>query len=227
MRILVLNGSPKREQSDTLHITQAFLEGMNEASHHEIHIIHVIDSHINYCTGCFTCMKNGGTCVHDDDMRNILEEILSSDLLIWSFPLYCYGMPAPLKALLDRTLPLSSMAMQKAGDRYEHVGQADFSHLRYLMICGCGFPNSRHNFEPAVAQFRLCFPSNHTIITVPESPMFNAPEAAVVTEPRLSLVKQAGTQYAETGEIDQALLDEIGTSMIDEEQYAAIVNGGM
>ena len=227
MRILVLNGSPKREQSDTLHITQAFLEGMNEASHHEIHIIHVIDSHINYCTGCFTCMKNGGTCVHDDDMRNILEEILSSDLLIWSFPLYCYGMPAPLKALLDRTLPLSSMAMQKAGDRYEHVGQADFSHLRYLMICGCGFPNSRHNFEPAVAQFRLCFPSNHTIITVPESPMFNAPEAAVVTEPRLSLVKQAGTQYAETGEIDQALLDEIGTPMIDEEQYAAIVNGGM
>lgn len=227
MRILVLNGSPKREQSDTLHITQAFLEGMNEASHHDIHIIHVIDSHINYCTGCFSCMKNGGTCIHEDDMRNILEEILSSDLLIWSFPLYCYGMPAPLKALLDRTLPLSSMEMQKAGDRYEHVGQADFSHLRYLMICGCGFPNSRHNFEPAVAQFRLCFPSNHTIITVPESPMFNAPEAAIVTEPRLSLVKQAGTQYAETGEIDQALLDEIGTPMIDEEQYAAIVNGGM
>jgi multimeric flavodoxin WrbA len=227
MRILVLNGSPKREQSDTLHITQAFLEGMNEASHHDIHIIHVIDSHINYCTGCFSCMKNGGTCIHEDDMRNILEEILSSDLLIWSFPLYCYGMPAPLKALLDRTLPLSSMAMQKAGDRYEHVGQADFSHLRYLMICGCGFPNSRHNFEPAVAQFRLCFPSNHTIITVPESPMFNAPEAAIVTEPRLSLVKHAGTQYAETGEIDQALLDEIGTPMIDEEQYAAIVNGGM
>jgi multimeric flavodoxin WrbA len=227
MRILVLNGSPKREQSDTLHITQAFLEGMNEASHHDIHIIHVIDSHINYCTGCFSCMKNGGTCIHEDDMRNILEEILSSDLLIWSFPLYCYGMPAPLKALLDRTLPLSSMAMQKAGDRYEHVGQADFSHLRYLMICGCGFPNSRHNFEPAVAQFRLCFPGSHTIITVPESPMFNAPEAAIVTEPRLSLVKQAGTQYAETGEIDQALLDEIGTPMIDEEQYAAIVNGGM
>ena len=227
MRILVLNGSPKREQSDTLHITQAFLEGMNEASHHDIHIIHVIDSHINYCTGCFSCMKNCGTCIHEDDMRNILEEILSSDLLIWSFPLYCYGMPAPLKALLDRTLPLSSMEMQKAGDRYEHVGQADFSHLRYLMICGCGFPNSRHNFEPAVAQFRLCFPGSHTIITVPESPMFNAPEAAIVTEPRLSLVKQAGTQYAETGEIDQALLDEIGTPMIDEEQYAAIVNGGM
>ena len=74
MKILVLNGSPKREHSDTLHITQAFLEGMNEVSHHDIHIIHVIDSHINYCTGCFSCMKNGGTCIHEDDMSGILAD---------------------------------------------------------------------------------------------------------------------------------------------------------
>lgn len=227
MKILVLNGSPKRERSDTMCITRAFLDGMNEVAPQEVQTINVVDRHIEYCTGCFACMRNGGTCIHGDDMRAILEEILSSDLLIWSFPLYCYGMPAPLKALLDRTLPLSSMAMQKVGDRYEHVGQADFSHLRYLMICGCGFPNSKHNFEPAVAQFKLCFPGNHTIITVPESPMFNAPGAAVVTEPRLTRVKQAGRQFAETGEIDASLLEEICSPMIPDEQYAAIVNGGV
>ena len=50
MRILVLNGSPKREHSDTLHITRALLEGMNEAAHQDIHIIHAIDKHIKYCT---------------------------------------------------------------------------------------------------------------------------------------------------------------------------------
>ena len=227
MRIHVLNGSPKKEKSDTLHITRAFLDGMQDAVTQKIHVIDVIDKHIEYCTGCFACKRNGGTCIYDDDMRAILEEILDSDLLLFSFPLYCYGMPAPLKALLDRTMPLSSMAMRKVGDRYEHVGQADFSHLRYMMICGCGFPNSRHNFEPAVAQFKQCFPCNHTIITIPESPMFNAPEASVVTEPRLRLVRQSGKQYAETGEIDTELLAEIGTPMIPEEQYAAIVNGGM
>ena len=225
MKILVLNGSPKREKSDTLHITRAFLDGMQDAASQEIHIINVIDRHIEYCTGCFACKRNGGTCIHDDDMQAILKEILDSDLLLFSFPLYCYGIPAPLKALLDRTMPLSSMAMQKVGDRYEHVGQADFSHLRYLMICGCGFPNSRHNFEPAVAQFKQCFPCNHTILTIPESPMFNVPEAAIVTEPRLALVRQAGKQYAEAGEIDAALLREIGSPMIPEDQYAAIANG--
>ena len=225
MKILVLNGSPKRDKSDVMHMTRAFLQGMQDAGEQEITTVHVVDKHIEYCTGCFACMRNGGTCIHDDDMRGILEAILESDLLLLSFPLYCYGMPAPLKALIDRTLPLSSMAMQKVGDRYEHVGQADFAHLRYLMICGCGFPNSKHNFEPAVAQFRLLFPCGHTILTVPESPLFSESSAAVVTEPRLALLRQAGRAYAETGAIPEALLHEIGSPMIPEEVYAAIVNG--
>ena len=225
MKILVLNGSPKKENSDTMRITRSFLDGMNEASQNEVKIINAIDKHIEYCAGCFACMCNGGNCIHNDDMRAILEEILDSDLLIWSYPLYCYGMPAPMKALLDRTLPLSSMAMQNVGDRYEHVGQADFSHLKYVMICGCGFPNSKHNFEPAVMQFIRCFPNEHTIITVPESPMFSAPEAAVVTVPRLELVKKAGKQYAVSSVISEDLIKEITSPMIPEEQYAQIVNG--
>ena len=227
MKILVFNGSPKGEKSDTLCITRAFLEGMQAAGEQQVKIITAVEQHVEYCTGCFSCMHNGGTCIHDDDMRAILDEILESDLLLFSFPLYCYGMPAPLKALLDRTMPLSSLAMKKVGERYEHVGQADFSRLHYMMICGCGFPNSKHNFEPAIAQFKLCFPGNHTILTIPESPMFNVPEAAIVTEPRLALVRQAGKQYAQTGRINEALLAEIGSPMIPEEQYAAIVNGGM
>ncbi len=225
MNILVLNGSPKRENSDTMHITRAFLDGMNDVAPQDVTTIHAIDKHIEYCTGCFTCKRNGGSCVHDDDMRSILEAILDSDLILFSFPLHSYGMPAPLKALLDRMLPLTSMAMRKTGDRYVHVGQADFSRLRFLMICGCGFPNSQHNFEPAVTQFKLCFPSRHTIMTIPESPMFNAPQAAIVTKPQLNLVRQAGKQYAETGEIEATLLAEICSPMIPEETYAAIVNG--
>ncbi|MBO6062253.1 MAG: flavodoxin family protein [Clostridia bacterium] len=227
MKILVLNGSPKREKSDTMHITRAFLEGMSEFAPQETHVINTVDCKIEYCTGCFACMRNGGKCIHNDDVAPILEEILESELLVLSFPLYCYSMPASLKALMDRTLPLSTMAMQKVGERYMHVGQADFSRLSYLMICGCGFPNSEHNFEPMRAQFELMFPARRTAITVPESPMFNAPEAAPVTGPRLELIKKAGRQYAESGSIEEALLKEICSPMIPEETYAAIVNRGV
>ena len=160
-------------------------------------------------------------------MKELLNEVLESDLLLFSYPLYAYGMPAPLKAFIDRTMPLSSMAMKKQGDRFVHVGQADYEYLRYVMICGCGFPNSKQNFEPAVARFKLMFPNGHTIITVPENPMFSAPEAAEVTGPRLALVRMAGKQHAETGRIDDDLLAEICSPMIPEDVYAEICNREM
>ena len=76
-----------------------------------------------------------------------------------------------------------------------------------------------------MAQFRLLFPSGHTILTVPESPLFNVPQASVVTKPRLELVRKAGRQYAEDGVIAPELLSAICSPMIPEAQYAAIVNG--
>lgn len=222
MKILVLNGSPKGDKSDTMCITRAFLEGMNDEENNDVEIINVIDKHIEYCTGCFSCMRNGGTCIFNDDMQGILEKILDSDLLILSFPLYCYGMPAPLKALIDRTLPLSTMAMRKVEDRYEHIGQADFSRLKYVMISGCGFPSGRNNFEPAIAQFEFCFRGSHVILTVPESPMFNVLEAEPVTKPRLEIIRKAGREYSKTQSIGQDLLDQISSPMIPEDVYAKI-----
>ena len=158
-------------------------------------------------------------------MRELLEQMLKSNLLLFSFPLHSYGMPAALKNLVDRMLPLSSMAMTEVNGLYVHVGQREHSHLRFLMICGCGFPNSRRNFEPAVRQFELLFPEKQTILTVPESPMFSAPEAAALTAPRLERVREAGRQYAQTGKIEAALLAEIGSPMLPEETYAKIING--
>lgn len=97
---------------------------------------------------------------------------------------------------------------------------------------GISYENGRKNLterlgstEYYAVELKLCFPGAHVILTIPESPMFNAPEATVNTEPRLALVKQAGKQYAESGKIDALLLDEICSPMIPEEQYAAIVNG--
>ena len=49
MKILVFNGSPKKDKSDTMFLTRAFLDGMNGFSQQEITTVDVIDMHIEYC----------------------------------------------------------------------------------------------------------------------------------------------------------------------------------
>ena len=225
MKILVFNGSPKREKSDTLHITRAFLDGMNDVHQNDVEFINVIDKRIGYCKGCFVCKQNGGICDIDDDMPQILNGILESDMLIFSFPLYCYGFPAPLKALLDRTMPLSTLAMLKDGDHYCHPTTHDFSKTRFVMICGCGFPDAKHSFEAITLQFHRMFPNNALTVTVPESPMFNAQEAAPVTGPFLEIVRAAGREYASTDMLSPDTLAKLSSPMIPEELYARICSG--
>ena len=225
MRILVLNGSPKRDKSDTLHITDAFLEGMREVREIETEIIHVIDSNIAYCRGCFVCKKNGGTCVIRDDMDMILEKFLQSDAVIYSFPLYSYGMPANLKVLMDRTMPLSSWAMHRdETGRYGHRYQYELQNTKYLMICGCGYPNAKQNFEGMIRQFELKYPENRTVLTVPESPMFNIPQADPFTKEKLHQLREAGAEYARNGALCEQTLKKVTAPMIPEEIYAQFAN---
>lgn len=49
-------------------------------------------------------------------MQTIMEAVIAADLIIWSFPLYYFGMPSHLKAVCDRMLPLVSMKMQTVGE---------------------------------------------------------------------------------------------------------------
>ena len=111
MNILVLNGSPKA-QSDTFRLTDAFLKGIRKTGQHNITVIDVIKHNIAPCRGCFGCwQKTDGHCVINDDQNAILRKIIETDLIIISFPLYCYGLPSHLKAVIDRLIPLVQMKM--------------------------------------------------------------------------------------------------------------------
>ena len=223
MKILVINGSPKAEASNTMHATRAFLAGMNEAAPQETEVIHLIDQRIGFCRGCFSCWKNEGKCIQNDDMRLILEKIPDFELLLFSFPLLCHGRPALLQLFYERMLPLSRVESEKFGEQYDHLDRMDFTRLRYLMICGLGFPVISHNAEPAIEQFKLAFPEDHTILMVPESLLFHSPELEAVTRPRLELIRQAGAQYGATGSIESTLTEAILSPMIPEEKYISML----
>ena len=225
MKVLVLNGSPKK-QSDTFRMTERFLKGLDSAGEHEITVVNVIEKKIAPCRGCFGCWQQGkGHCLIDDDQNGILDLYRTSDLIIWSFPLYCYGMPSHLKAVLDRTIPLMKMDMVQLSDgRVQHVALADFSKIHTVVISGCGFPDWEGNFDGLRMQCRQCF-GNLTMVCVPETPMLNVPQAAVVADPLLDRFEAAGAEYAKDLSLSPETVAGLEAPMIPKEMYIRIVNG--
>ena len=225
MKILVLNGSPK-EKSDTFRLTEAFLKGMNREDRHEVRIIDVIEKKITPCRGCFGCWQRGdGHCVIDDDQNIILDAYRSADVIIWSFPLYCYGMPSHLKAVLDRTIPLLRMKMVREPDgTVQHEGLVDFSRIHTLVICGCGFPHWEGNFDSLKLLCKNCF-GEPDMVCVPETPLLNVPQAAIVADPLLEKFQRAGEEYAAALRLSPETVAALETPMIPAEEYIRNVNG--
>ena len=227
MKILVLNGSPKKK-SDTFRLTDAFLRGMNRLGPHEARIVNVIDKEIAPCRGCFGCWQRGdGHCVIADDQNAILDLYREADVIIWSFPLYCYGMPSHLKAVLDRTIPLVKMNMARQPDgTVRHEPLVDFSKIHTLVICGCGFPHWEGNFDSLKQMCRVCF-GDPDMVCVPETPLLNVPEAAVVADPLLEKFQKAGEEYAAALRLSAETVAGLEKPMISAEEYIRNVNGGV
>ena len=225
MRILVLNGSPKKK-SDTFRLTDAFLKGLNRVGEHEVYIVNVIDKKIAPCHGCFSCWQlEDGHCVIPDDQNAILDVYREADVIIWSFPLYCYGMPSHLKAVLDRTIPLVKMKMvQQPDGTVRHEALVDFSRIHTVVICGCGFPHWEGNFDGLKHMCKTCF-GDPVMVCVPETPMLNVPAAAIVADPLLNRFEEAGAEYAANLRLSSETVATLETPMISAEEYIRNVNG--
>ena len=226
MKILVLNGSPKKK-SDTYRLTEAFLRGMNKKEKHDVQAVNVIEKSIAPCRGCFSCWQRmDGHCVIEDDQNALLDLYRTSDVIIWSFPLYCYAMPSHLKAFLDRTIPLVKMDMrQEADGTVRHEALADFSRMHTLIICGCGFPDWEGNFDGLKQMCKVCF-AGPDMVCVPETPLLNVPEAAAVADPLLKRFEAAGEEYAEKLHLSPETVQALEAPMIPKEVYIQAVNGG-
>ena len=225
MKILILNGSPKCEKSDTLHISSAFARGIVSVSGGEVSVIHTAQKRIEYCTGCFICKKTG-QCVIEDDMQAILDEIKESDVVIFSFPVYCHAIPAALKVVIERTMPLSLEKIVKGEEgHYHHAAREGAKKTRFVMICGSGYPQSRDDFELIKKTFKRTFRQCDAMIAVEESPLFNIPDAALAVKPCIALLERAGAEYVSDGAVSGKTTAALAVPMIPEEIYMRFANG--
>lgn len=113
MRILVIRGNPRKD-GHTQYITDIVIKGALEAGA-EIVDVDLCVKTIKECIGCYRCWtKSPGKCIYNDDMTDLLEQLLTSDILLCSTPLYNYNMSNSIKKFFERTLPLFKQGIAQA-----------------------------------------------------------------------------------------------------------------
>lgn len=211
MKILVINGSPKGERSNTYQLTQAFLAGVTERLGEdavEVRTVETCKADIQPCLGCFRCWRSeeGSCCLHDD-MASVIESRVWADVTIWSFPLYYFSVPGPLKNLIDRQLPMALPFMEERTDNVgngSHPSRYDMAGKRTVIISTCGFFTAEGNYDGVHSLFdHMCGRGNYEEVLCGQGELFRVPELHERTDAYLQLVRRAGGEFAQGGIADE------------------------
>ncbi|MGD0280283.1 MAG: flavodoxin family protein [Smithella sp.] len=100
MKIIGLNGSPRRKNSRTGQLVNKVLESA-AAKGARTEFLDIMKLKIKPCTACDKCHKTG-YCVQKDDFNQTYEKIMSADGLVLGSPVYIYQVTAQLKNWIDR-----------------------------------------------------------------------------------------------------------------------------
>lgn len=96
--VFAIYGSP-REKSFSTAIQRAFISPF-EAEGLAVTELRICDEAFSSCTGCGKCAEED--CIFSDSVTKIYSDLMSCALLTVSAPVYFSGLPARLKALIDR-----------------------------------------------------------------------------------------------------------------------------
>ena len=105
MKVMTILGSPKRN-GNTAKVLGQFESLI--ANGHEVERIDIVDFNVKGCVGCYACQQTPDEpgCVQKDDAVSIFERMISSDVVIYASPLYCWSFSSQMKAFFDRHLCL-------------------------------------------------------------------------------------------------------------------------
>lgn len=227
MKILLINGSPRKERSNSLKIARAFVSGFPE--YWEREEVTLSDMDIKPCLGCFSCWgKTKGQCVIRDDMDNLRLKMQLADVIVESFPLYFFGMPSGVKAMTDRCLPfMLPYGGETGGDMLFHqLRDREMLKKKLVIISSCGYAEAEIMYEALVRQLDLiCGKNKYTHIFCPQGELFYSGMAARQQKAYLEAVKAAGAEFGENMRIDNSTLEKLKKPLLSPKGFETVTKG--
>lgn len=224
MKVLIINGSPKSKNSETLKLTKTFVSGMDAKAKE----IDTINCDIRPCLGCYKCWKKESRkCCVNDDMHKILRKMKDSDVIIWSTPLFCYSVPSTMKALLDRMTSLLAPEIIELSDGSKSHPAIDAFNAKHVLISGSPLPEADNCFDAIKFQFKHMFGEDIEMILCSENKLFNITGAQTVANEYLKTIEKAGKEFVEFGHILRETHEKLAEPMLPTDIYIESVNSNV
>lgn len=99
IKVVGIAGSPRRG-GNTETLLERFLAGAQSAGA-EVEKVVAGQLQIHGCTACNGCWGDG-QCVIADDLQAVEAKLIAADVIVLAAPLFFWGLPAQVKALIDR-----------------------------------------------------------------------------------------------------------------------------
>lgn len=231
MKILVFNGSTWGRRGNTNLMCQDFCAGAFEAGA-KVQTIHLSEKKIEVCLGCEACFfQTPGRCKIKDDMPALIDKFTSSDVAIFTTPVYMDNVTGLTKMFIDRLLPILDPHYEK--DKFGECRRCP-RYDRYpklFVIASCAMPEASH-FEVLRVYFRRLARTFHTEligeIYLPAAGLMylgtQEPEYSDLVKQHRDMLGEAGKQLCQSGKVSEDLLDKLNKPMVDVEDYIQYAN---
>jgi len=228
MKIFIVNGSPRGTKGYTNKLIELFAEGARKAGA-DVTIEQLAHKNIHHCTGELACWtKTPGECIHKDDMRDMLQKMISSDGIVFASPVYVDGMTGLLKNFLDRCVPTVQPFFELRDGHIRHPSRHGRAQ-RVALISGCGF-SEMDNFDPLVNHIKaVCKNMNAAYSGAVLYPAMPAMDAMRFIHPlKFRKIKaaicSAGEQFVKASSIDEGTAKVISQPLISTDKYVEVAN---
>ncbi len=220
MKILLVQAIP-RKTGYTAKLLSHFKCGLSMTDS-DVNEIDLLSCNIKPCRGCYMCWSaTPGRCVIRDDMDQLMEQFIESDIIFLATPMYHYTMNSEMLKFIERTLPFSEYGFNSSplGVMRNSIRFPEKWKNKKLGLLTCGAFKEEDNFSAITRTFNLIANGMNLdtcgILIRPESYLlrFKAAKPKTITIIEKAFEK-AGYELGTNGFIEKETMEKAKTPIV-------------
>jgi multimeric flavodoxin WrbA len=222
IKVVAINGSPRKARGDTAMVLTPFVEGLTEMGA-EVELFYASKLKVKPCVcGEMQCWyESPGECFIQDDMQILYPKLKAAEILVIATPVYI-PLPGDMQNVINRLCPLLQPYLEFRDDRTRARFHQDVS-IQKIVLVSTGGWWEKENMN-TVVQIVEELAANASVefsgaILRPHA--FLMKKDGKITkegEELLRAAREAGRELIRDGKISQGTLDIISSPLITEEE---------